>query len=249
MAGHFEERAVGFLDVLGFKQLINEAEASPAGLDKLIGLRGVLDDHVLRDNDGIAKTVPDELKPKYIFVSDSIILSVPLHHSHSNLADGLEIVALKAIQVAQKIIELGHLVRGGISIGNVWHDDRNIFGTGFVDAYQTEQRAAHPRVLLSSEATNVWQKPSGVRGKLCIADGGDLILDIFHTYYLRHTRQDLPYEGYFQAFRDRMLANLQTMPLGSPERSKWEWMVGFFNDALIRHSITVPPLQALPIPL
>jgi hypothetical protein len=114
VADAFEQPAVGFLDILGFKQLIEEAEASASGFERLAGLKAVLDARVRFDNDGIAQTVPEELKPRYIFISDSIILSAPLLHGHKHLADGLAIVVVKAIQIAQKVIELGHLVRGGI---------------------------------------------------------------------------------------------------------------------------------------
>lgn len=248
MVGLFEERAVGFLDILGFKQLIDEAEASQAGFQRLSGLRGVIDTIVLHDNRGLAHTVPEVLKPKYIFVSDSIILSAPLHHNEKNLADGLGIVVLKTIQIAERIIELGYLVRGGISVGNVWHDDRNIFGTGYINAHQTEQRAIHPRIVLDSAAADAWSAPGRLEAALCIADGDDLIVDILHPYYLRETAAGIPYEGYFQTLRNRIVINLENMPLGSPERSKWEWMVRFFNEALVRHGINLQPLMSLPIP-
>jgi hypothetical protein len=61
--GLFEQRAVGFLDILGFRQLIDEAEATQAGFQRFAGLRAVLDAHVRFDNAGIALTVPDDLKP------------------------------------------------------------------------------------------------------------------------------------------------------------------------------------------
>ena len=247
MDGSFELRAVGFIDILGFKQLMDEAEASHAAFQRLAGLRRVLDTFVLYDNAGVAATVPDFLKPKYIFISDSIILSAPLVHNRTNLADGLGIVVLKTIQIAERIIELGHLVRGGVSIGNVWHDDRNIFGTGYINAYQTEQRAIHPRVVLDHLAAVVWDSAERFERALCISDGDDLIVDILHPYYLRETTARLPYEGYFQTLRNRIVANLEDMPLGSPKRSKWKWMVGFFNEALQRHNINVQPIT-LPIP-
>jgi hypothetical protein len=248
MVGLFVERAVAFIDILGFKKLVDEAEASEPGFQRLAGLRAVVDGHVLFDNSGLAQTVPNELKPKYIFISDSIILSAPLRHRHTNITDGLGIVVIKTIQIAQRIIELGHLVRGGISVGNVWHDERNIFGAGYVSAYHTEQVADHPRVLLSPAAAKVWQTSSRAEANLCIPDGRDLIVDILCPYYLRETSVGLPYEGYFQAFRAHINSNLQTMPLGSAERSKWEWIVGFFNGALVRHGINVKPFSSLPIP-
>jgi hypothetical protein len=244
----FEQRAVGFLDILGFKQLMDEAEASQTGFQRLAGLRGVLDNIVLYDNRGLASTVPDALKPRYIFISDSIILSAPLHHDHKNLADGLGIVVLKTIQIAERIIELGYLVRGGISVGNVWHDERNIFGTGYTNAYQTEQRAIHPRVVLDRAGVDVWRAPGRIESNLCISDRDDLIVDILHPYYLRETSAGIAYEGYFQTLRNRIVCNLTHMPLASRERSKWEWMAGFFNEALRRHDINMQQVTSLPIP-
>jgi hypothetical protein len=58
MAGLFELRAVGFLDILGFQELIDQAEASQNGFQRLAGLRAVLDNHVLFNNAGLALTVP-----------------------------------------------------------------------------------------------------------------------------------------------------------------------------------------------
>lgn len=248
MIGLFQQRAVGFLDILGFKQLVDEAEASQAGFQRLAVLRAVLDAHVIFDNAGIAQTVPEELKPLYIFISDSVILSAPLYHNHKKLADGLGIVVIKTIQIAQKIIEQGYLVRGGISVGHVWHDARNIFGNGYTDAYKLEQRADHPRVMLSPAAADVWHKAGRIEGKLCVQQGPDLIVDVLHPYYLRETTAKLPYEGYFKLLHTHITTNLQSWPLGSPKRAKWEWMVDFFNGALVRHGINVHPFNSLPIP-
>ena len=69
----FTDRAVAFLDVLGFKHLIEEAESNPSSL-KLDGLITVLESHVKFDNQSINSNVPAEVHPKYIFISDSIIL-------------------------------------------------------------------------------------------------------------------------------------------------------------------------------
>jgi hypothetical protein len=165
-----------------------------------------------------------------------------------SLADGLGIVVVKTIQIAQKIIEQGYLVRGGISVGNFWHDALNIFGNGYIDAYNLEHGADHPCVMLSSAAAEVWRTPGRIEGKLCIEHGRDLLVDVLHPYYLRETAARLPYEGYFQSLRAHITSNLQRGPLGSSRRAKWEWMVDFFNRALVRHGINVQPFDSLPIP-
>jgi hypothetical protein len=76
----FEERAVAFLDVIGFTRLIQEAETMPHKQPELFGIISVFDGHVKFDNDSVSAEVPDPVKPKYIFVSDSIIFSAPLRH-------------------------------------------------------------------------------------------------------------------------------------------------------------------------
>jgi hypothetical protein len=44
------------------------------------------------------------------------------------------------------------------------------------------------------------------------------------------------------------LALKDDLRLGSEARSKWEWMVGFFNAALTRHSLSIQPFTSLPFP-
>src|ERR1700734_3135135 len=119
----FKKRCVVCLDILGFKNLIAEAERSPAGLLKLQGLRVVLDAHVTWDNHGIDASVPPTHIPKYLFISDTVIISTPAD------AMGAASAIVKSIQIYQKVLEAGHLIRGAMVSGNAWHDDRNIFGT------------------------------------------------------------------------------------------------------------------------
>ena len=109
----FKKRAVAFLDILGFKEITKQAEQKPDHLDRLCELRAILDDHVRFNNATLDDTVPDEVKPLYIFISDSIILSVPLRHDKY---DGLAIVIIKSIEIAHKLFELGYLLRGGINV-------------------------------------------------------------------------------------------------------------------------------------
>src|SRR5271165_6379661 len=97
----FKERCVVCLDILGFKNLIAAAEASPAGLLTLQGLRIVLDAHAMWGNQGLAASIPDTHVPKYLFVSDTIIISTP------GDAMGTRAAVVKSIQIYQKVLEAG----------------------------------------------------------------------------------------------------------------------------------------------
>ena len=241
----FEQRAVAFLDILSFKKLISEAERDAAGLYRLISLKTVIESHVRYDNANVSRDVPVEMHPKYLFVSDSIILSAPLTLGKY---DGLNVIVVKAIQIAQKVLEFGHLIRGGISVGPVWHEERNIFGSGYIEAFFTEQDAIHPRIRLSASASKIWAHPQRAVPELCIADGDLFIVDILHAGYYRTNNTGITMEQYIEPLRVHIENNLRELPLGSEPRSKWESMVGFYNLSLRRHNLGNRPFETLPIP-
>ncbi len=247
MRGLFEQRAVAFLDVLGFKQVVSEAEAAPSAPNKLVALHTVVNSHVKWDNSRLKPEVPEEAHPKYIFISDSIIISVPFKVLIDGV-DGLDILVVKCTEVSQKILELGLLVRGGISIGNVWHDEANIFGSGYIDAYETEKTAKHPRIVLSGAASSHWRQDGKFAPNLCLPDNGVDIVDILYADYLRTNKDGIPREDYFRRVRNNINLALKNddLRLGSDARSKWEWMAGFFNAALTRHGLSTEPFTSLP---
>ena len=162
--------------------------------------------------------------------------------------DGLDVVVIKCIEIAQKLLEMGFLVRGGISVGSVWHTDTNIFGSGYIDAYKTEQKARHPRIALSPKASEAWKAGYRIVPDLCLADADCECVDVLHPYYLRTNEHGIPYENSFRQFSAHILQNLSTLPLGSDSRSKWEWMAGFFNSAIRRHQVNVPEFSQFPLP-
>jgi len=55
--------------------------------------------------------------------------------------------------LALQMLKLGLLIRGGVAIGNIFHDDHIIFGVGVNEAYRLESTVArYPRVILSKAA-------------------------------------------------------------------------------------------------
>lgn len=241
----FAIRAVAFLDILGFKNLITQAEREPAGLQRLRMLEQVIESHVRYDNANVSRSVPVFMHPKYLFISDSIILSAPIKHEGY---DGLDVIVVKTIQIAQKVLELGHLIRGGIAVGSVWHEDRNIYGSGYIDAFLSEQNAIHPRVVLSTTATAEWNKSGRAVPELCIGDGKSQIVDILHAGYYRTNNTGITMEQYIEPLRVHIENNLRDLPLGSEPRSKWEWMAGFYNLSLKRHDLGNSRFDNLPMP-
>ena len=144
----FTERVVVFLDILGFSRLIEDAERLPHRQPDLFSIIAALDGHVNFDNNSLSSEIPEGAKPKYIFISDSIIFSTPLQHGKY---DGLAVAVAKSIQIAHKLLGRGYLMQGGISVGSVWHTPTNIFGTGYIEAWRTQDNLEHPQIVLLTQ--------------------------------------------------------------------------------------------------
>ena len=234
----FSERAVAFLDVLGFSQLIREAEKLPHKRDELFGIITTFDAHVRFDNNTVSSEVPNDAIPKYIFISDSIIFSTPLQHGKY---EGLAVLVAKSIQIGHKLLGQGYLLQGAISVGSVWHLPTNIFGTGYIDAWCTQENLVHPHVILTEAAATYWnEKLKPLIGNLCVpAENGQLMLDLLDPYYIQGNGQiHGMIEQTFAQYRAIIVQRLAEFTKGSSPDRKWRWMADFFNGAIKRHGIT-----------
>jgi len=153
----FEDRAVAFIDVLGFKTLVNGAAKCEKQRQKLSRLVSLLSSAVPHLDAQVDPFVAPHLIPRHIYISDSIILSAPLSDSKRTDYDGLSIVVMRVIQLSHYLLGEGYLTRGGIAIGSVWHTNNNIVGPAYQEAYQLEQNGNEPIVVLSAAAAKRWR--------------------------------------------------------------------------------------------
>ena len=91
----FEDRAVAFIDVLGFKSIVNFATQDTNKLNELSDLIILLESVVPNLDGTVDSRVPKSLIPKHIYISDSIILSAPLKSTEIRLIAGKVIKMLK----------------------------------------------------------------------------------------------------------------------------------------------------------
>lgn len=236
----FEQCAVVFLDVLGFSSLVQDAEKLPHRQFELFGIVSVLDSHVRFDNHAVASEVPAIVRPEYIFISDSMIFSSPLRHGQY---DGLGIVVAKTIQIAHKLFQVGYLLQGGINIGPVWRSGANVFGTGYIKAYQTQDNLIHPQVVLTTEAADHWQEHlAPLVGEMCFVDDeGNLNVDILNPNYLDPVIRGMHggVEDQFRNYRTRIINQQDNFCAGTSPRKKWDWAARYFNRTIERHGINV----------
>jgi hypothetical protein len=150
-----EDRIVAFIDILGFKEMINDYEQNKSCSTLLQDLENTL--RVV-----ISNTI-DKWKNKsitgfeiigfeYKIFSDNICLSVPFFNSKSDFEFNLGVM-LNIIKNFQfDLLAKNYLIRGGISIGSYYSNDNLIFSDGLIDAYILESKyAKYPRVLLDKK--------------------------------------------------------------------------------------------------
>ena len=236
----FEERAVAFIDVLGFKSAVNHATKDSNKLTELEKLIEILSEAVPSLDGSVDPSVHAELIPKHIYISDCIILSAPLTSSKLTNYNGLSVLVMRIIQLTHILLSNGYLIRGGISVGDVWHTESNIVGAAYQEAYSIEQKAIVPCVKLSSAAIDHWNTTEGSGNSMCINYKNCFMVNGLHDYYI----QDKSLGAATRAFRnytDIVNLNLDEGNHAEPIRYKWWWFKQYLereiqNNVFISHA-------------
>ena len=220
----FEDRAVAFVDVLGFKSLVSSATLSNVHLQQLSGLVNLLSSAVPSFDATIDKSVSPHLVPKHIYISDCIILSAPLADPSRTSYDGLAIVVMRVIQLSHYLLQAGYLIRGGISVGSVWHTSTNIVGPAYQEAFMLEQKGHEPIVELSASAAEHWKGGS----RMILHHNNKLFVNGLFDYYmpnnLQHGVIEQTYAHYAALADQRVMENLS-----ESAKEKWSWFREFLR--------------------
>jgi hypothetical protein len=142
----YEQRVIAFVDILGW------SEACKTESSILKEATQAIDDVAIR----YCRFIKDDMKnihnmhinPIYLSVqfaafSDCFVVSMPAHSGY-RIIDG-------AAEVCRKLLHLGFLTRGGITVGDLHHIDNVIFGPALIDAVRLEKEAVYPRLVCSPE--------------------------------------------------------------------------------------------------
>jgi hypothetical protein len=220
----FEERAVAFIDVLGFKALVGSAVGSDERLKQLSGLIDLLSSAVPCLDAEVDESVSPHLLPRHIYISDCIILSAPLEDPTRTSYDGLSIVVMRAIQISHYLLKAGYLIRGGISVGKVWHTDSNIVGPAYQEAFLLEKNGIEPIVVLSPSATKRWRGGS----RMCLCCNNTVFVNGLFDYYIPNNAEHGVIEQTYTTY-EALVDQRLTEDLSDSARDKWAWFRDFLR--------------------
>ena len=167
----YQPHLVAFIDILGFKELVNETDRNSAKLNEILKVLHYLKTWELPDAWGLElveieesaqyKGVENfnisEITEATIF-SDSIVVSVK---AERNINERFTSLVANLAALGAKMMEKGILIRGAITIGNLYHKSGVILGKGMIEAYQLELKSAvYPRIILSKKLIKELNYPS-----------------------------------------------------------------------------------------
>ena len=157
----YEKRIVFFIDLLGFKNLINKTKNADGSdneteIQKIVNAYNSIRDVWDLDSDKDDKKnlfVTKNSKEITIF-SDSIVISF-LAKEESEIFYTL----LEVKWMIMRLINRNILSRGAVSFGNLIHNDKFVFGPALVEAYTLESKAAiYPRIILDRDIIDLARK-------------------------------------------------------------------------------------------
>lgn len=141
----YEKRFVAFIDILGFKDAVNESAEHGATVTPSDILQAMVPPTPAERGKLVLGDVGDisECNHRMNYFSDCVAISTEATHK------GLFYIIMHAEKIARKWLEMGFLCRGAICLGAVYHDENNIFGPAFIKAYQLEkEKAIYARIIL-----------------------------------------------------------------------------------------------------
>lgn len=231
----YERAIISYLDILGFRELIDTRSAGE--ISKILRI--------------LAQSVkPDPLfkpeKIKFTKFSDTVIRSIPdLPHRPQNFL--FELRSILHAQIA--LIPRGITVRGAVTIGEIVQSWRVVYGKGIVRAYELEStRDSPPRIVIDAEAlaslrpaiemNNLENELNG----LTRTENGVTYLD-----YLSATEGELnvpeqEYPMFLNLHRDLIRSGLEKYADRPKILRKYEWMASYHKTVLTeRFGTGVPP--------
>ena len=145
----YEQRIVVFIDILGFKALLDETvdkngNDNESKIDAVISAYNAIREIWDLDKKSKSFEVTEQDSKKVSILSDSIVVSFEVTKPSQVFYTLLEIKWLTMRLLSRKI-----LCRGAVALGKFIHTENYLFGPALVEAYTLESKAAiYPRIIL-----------------------------------------------------------------------------------------------------
>lgn len=139
----YQTRAVAFIDILGWGRAVEDSAISSELRRKLLNAVWALG--ALSKTDAEDDTPASPSLDQVTQFSDSVVISIP----YSGHFDLLRLVR-QITSYQHAMFKVGLPLRGGITVGQLYHSNSYVFGPALNEAYLLESKMAHhPRVIIA----------------------------------------------------------------------------------------------------
>lgn len=237
----YEERYIAFVDILGFKNLIQKSKNDQNLVSRLISALDVSPQSSPTVLNEVGTDNPLEAELRVHTFSDFVVASTKPTHI------GLAILTYVIWSQSVNWLSNSLLCRGAITKGHVLHRPGNgsppmVFGPAFVEAYQLESTIADfPRVILSRPVREDWVSYSndqklGSKLPLLVekCTDGPSCIDLFchvKPNGFNLVNEDQPKE--FDQMRTALMTHLDETAENPEHHRKIQWLARKFNAAVL----------------
>src|SRR6266481_3023330 len=238
-----------YVDVLGFRDLVTQSAENGKIRDRI---RFILDKFRSSYH---SKPVPGDIvltEPPLVVrnFSDLIIRIVPLSDKKLkngsvlplNLAEEILHEGIDLCGAQFSLLEEGVIVRGGMTVGDLYWEDNQVFGPALVRAYELEKGLAHyPRIVMDSELV---QQLRQIPENLIFSwlnyfreDFDGLWFVDYLNFYVSMSAPNIifnrkSFHKPFEKFRTFVVEQLEAQNRISERRVKYLWLAKYFNSTM-----------------
>ena len=221
----YNEKYVAFIDMLGFKNLVESADASAEQREALAKVIGIF-----RNTIGAHET----LGTRVTQFSDSLIVSA------DRTEVGLHALLSGCTWLAINLIQYAVLLRGGIAIGGITHETDVLFGIGINRAYAFEKSGLPPRIALDRDVASDIQRNVKLAGFVTQDHlSGESMLHILREiegYDAKPVAGGIRWERHAADISE--IIRLHSGPNQPDEvRRKYAWFAGYWNRVVAKRNI------------
>lgn len=235
---------VGFVDILGYQDLVQSASNKEKSQALLVRLHSALRSSREHVDPNRSEDMYQRLQDKDISTfrafTDNIVIGYPIRDEGE-----IELSRIfNSVSYFQMLMAMeGFFVRGAIAIGDLYIDDIAVFGSGLIEAYKAETELARdPRIVLASSAELEINRHLEHYGRDAHATHScHLLKDSDGQYFVNYLDTVIAENGYFYEKQlvahkcsiEEKLLELRSRPA---VWSKYLWAANYHNYFCNQHS-------------
>ncbi len=236
---YLNNRIIAFVDILGFKKKVENASNDALEAEKLHNALKRINT-IKKENDGKGIYNRKSFGVEVNTFSDSAVISYPAEK------DNLLYIILDLIYLQLDLVLNNVLIRGAVTIGDLYHDGDIVYGPAMNYAYKLESEVAiYPRIIVDVVALGQYLDYVG-DDKYSIQNINSLIkLDRDGLYYVDMLKQDQEMTYYGNEYYEWLLKIREIIKTGLKEKDitvsvKYKWLKQYYNEVVTDENAYFP---------